>query len=75
MHGCAITQRLLCRTTRGDLEPLAGLDLIYAVAWLRTVLQINLLLDLGIPQGKVGGLVFTAYEGGRKMPLADYRDE
>jgi hypothetical protein len=57
-------------TGAGHLE---GIDLIYAVAWLRTILQINLLLDLGILQDKVGGLVFTAYDGGRKMPLTDYR--
>lgn len=55
-------------------KPQEGIDLIYAVAWLRTILQINLLLDLGIPQEKVGGLILTAYQGGRQMPLTDYRD-
>jgi hypothetical protein len=56
-------------------EPLDGIDLVYGVAWLRTILQITLLLDLGIPQRKVGGLVLTSYDGGRRMPLTDYRGD
>jgi hypothetical protein len=56
-----------------DADPLKQLDLTYHVAWLRVILQINFLIDLGLSTLKAGTLAFNFYEGGRKWPLTDYR--
>ena len=59
--------------SRSISKVLKGLDLTYAVARLRLVLQVNLLLDLGLDSDLVASMVFTSYEGG--MPIVDYRED
>lgn len=54
-------------------DPLKQLDLTYHVAWLRVILQVNVLIDLGLSTLKAGIVAFNFYDGGRKWPLTDYR--
>ena len=71
----ADTRNSLAHLNRGlrTGKALEHVDLVYGVAQLRLVLQINLLLDLKLKKTLVRELVWWSYEQGREIPMSDYR--
>jgi|HubBroStandDraft_2_1064218.scaffolds.fasta_scaffold129223_2 hypothetical protein len=66
------TRNAIAHLDRSISKSLGGVNLIYAVARLRLVIQVNLLLDLGLERELTGSLVLTSYD--RRMPIVDYRE-
>jgi len=66
------TRNAIAHLDRSISKALDGVNLIYAVARLRLVIQVNLLVDLGIERDLTGSLVLTCYD--RRMPIVDYRE-
>jgi hypothetical protein len=72
-----VDQLMQARNANTHLDPTGpqgpeGVDLIYAVANLRLVIQTNMLLDLKLDPELVAGLVLTSY--GNQMPVFDFRE-
>ncbi|HEY5193120.1 MAG TPA: HEPN domain-containing protein [Solirubrobacteraceae bacterium] len=68
-----VTRNAIAHLDRSISKALNGVDLIYAVARLSLVIQINLLLDLELEPNLAGSLVLTSYD--RRMPIVDYREQ
>jgi len=66
------TRNAIAHLDRSISKALDGVNLIYAVARLRLVIQVNLLIDLGIERDLTGSLALTCYD--RRMPIVDYRE-
>ncbi len=67
------TRNAIAHLDRSISKALDGVNLIYAVARLRLVIQVNLLIDVGIERDLTGSLVLTCYD--RRMPIVDYREQ
>jgi hypothetical protein len=66
------TRNAVAHLSRSISKALDGVDLVYAVARLRLMIQVNLLLDLGLALALVGDVVLTCYD--RRVPVVDYRE-
>ncbi len=72
-----VDQLMQARNANTHLDPTGprgpeGIDLIYAMANLRLVIQTNMLLDLQLDPELVAGLVLTSYRN--QMPVFDFRE-
>jgi hypothetical protein len=72
----ADTRNSLAHLNRGlrSGKALEHIDLVYGVAQLRLIIQINLLLDLKVKKTLVRELVWWSYDRGRQVPMTDYRN-
>jgi hypothetical protein len=66
------TRNAVAHLSRSISKALDGVDLVYAVARLRLVIQVNLLLDLGLASALVGEIVLACYD--RRVLGFDYGD-